>query len=333
MAAFPRDGCRDLRARLQIAWYWAVRLRVRRELSQAEARLGFLGWEQVEFYDEEVAAQARKIEEFENTQASLENASAELSARKTALDDELARERALNDQAQVSLAAEREPIAARLQQAEAARRLKLGAVERFERAIAEVAGLEKEFETQSMAFMKVVNPDIEIRTEARRVSDELLRLADERKRLEGDKLSAARESAALESDIARLHGELQRLDDAAAAARDRLEAASRRIGGEMRLLDRKRRKSALGMSRLDRKKRQPYRFIGACLADHGIAPLNQPEILERVQSLRERDAVLTQTITSRQAVCAATDPGILIAFYLLLAAILFALCALGARFL
>ncbi len=53
----------------------------------------------------------------------------------------------------------------------------------------------------------------------------------------------------------------------------------------MRQLDRERKKSNVHMSRLDREKRKPYRLIGACLADHGIAPLNQPEILEKVLSL------------------------------------------------
>jgi hypothetical protein len=79
------------------------------------------------------------------------------------------------------------------------------------------------------------------------------------------------------------------------------------------------------MSHLDREKRSPYRLIGACLADHRIAPLNQPQVLEKALALRERDAQLSQSLAELQAACAAANPGMLVAFYLLLGGMLIVL--------
>jgi chromosome segregation ATPase len=324
-AAFPREGYRDLRGRLRSAWLWAVQRRVGRELSDAEAELGWLAWQQVDFYDEQIIVEVEKIQEFEATQATIENTAAELSARKAALNAELDREKADHDKTQASLAADRAPFAVQLQQAETTRRRKMEAIDRFDRAIEEMARLEKELEEHSRAYMKVDRPDIAIRIEARKISDELARIPDERKRVIADKINAAQEAAGLEPEIARYRAELQRIDSASAAARERLAEATRRITGEKRVLDRQKKKTTLHMSHLDRKKREPYRFVGACLADHGIAPLNQPAVLQKVFSLRERNLHLAESLAELRAARAAADPGLLIAFYLLLAALLFCL--------
>ena len=87
------------------------------------------------------------------------------------------------------------------------------------------------------------------------------------------------------------------------------------------------------MSHLDREKRSPYRLIGACLADHGIAPLNQPRVLEKALALRERDAQLSQTLADLQAACAAASPGMLAAFYLILGGMLIVLLVAACHFL
>ena len=159
-AALPQEGFRDLSRRLRIAWLWVARVRLRRALFKAEAELGLLGWEQVDIFDDAINAEVKKVQEFENAQASLLNVSAELSGRKAALDEELAREEALHDQAQASLAQEREPLAAQLEQAESARRQKLEAGERFERALGELARLEKRLQARSLSFMNVEHPSV-----------------------------------------------------------------------------------------------------------------------------------------------------------------------------
>jgi chromosome segregation ATPase len=329
VAALPGEGFHDLSRRFRIAWLWIARLRLRRALMEAEGELGWLGWEQVDFFDNEINAEVDKVREFENTQASLMNTSAELSGQKAALDEDLAGEKTLHDQTQQDLAGERGTIAGQLEQAEGRRSLRLGAVERFERALEEMARVEKELEGRSVSFMNVDQPDMETRKLAREISDELARLPGERRLVLSDKATAAEEAGRLESEITNLRIELARIDATASAARERLAAATHRIAGEIRRLEQKRETSSQHMSRLDREKKKPYRAIGACLADHGIAPLNQPEMLERVFSLRERDAFLTQSLADLQAACAAMDTGVLIAFYLLLGAVLFAASILG----
>jgi len=316
-----------LRRRLRILWLRAQRARVGRELFHAEAELGWLGWEQVEFYDDEVQAQVAKIQEFESTQASLQNTTAELSGQKGALAEQLARETSAHDQAEAALAAEREPIASRQAEAEAAHRLKSEAIGRFDRAVEEIDGLEQRLEAQSREYMRVENPTMAIRAEARAVSDEIGRIGLERKLVLADKARVVSEVAALEAEMGRIEADLQRIDEAAAAARETLEASTRRVGEETRQLESETQKSNLQTAHLDREKQKPYRFIGACLADHGIFPRNQPQVLEKVFTLRERDFQLAETIASLRAECARVKPGILIVFYLLVLAVLFVLWA------
>ena len=324
MAAFLREGLRDLSRRLRMTWLVAVRLRIRRKLFKAEVELGWLGWEQADFFDDEINAAVLKVREFEETQASLLNVSAELSGRRAALDKELEEERVLHDQTQAALARERDPIAAELERAEAARRQKLEAAGRFERALEEIADLEKELEALSLSFMSVERPSLQIRSRAREVSDELIRLPAERKLVLADRGAAAGEAARLEQVSASLDAELRRIDTDASAARKRLEEAALRHASETRLLDRERKKSSLHMSRLDREKRKPYRLIGACLADHGIAPMNQPSVLGNLLALREREAGITESLEALRGLCHNANAGVLAAFYLLAAVILIA---------
>ena len=331
MASLLREGWRDLRRRVRIVWLSVARWRLRRALFEAETELGWLGWEQVDFFDEELSTHVKIVQDFEQTQASLLNTSAELSGQKADLDRILARETAVHDQTQAALAAERAPISAKLEQAEATRRLKIEAGERFARALEEMASLEKRLEADSQAYMRAERPNIQIRIEARKVSDELGRLSGERKLVLAGQANAAREAAALEPAIARMRAELQRIDSAASAARDTLAAATRRHGGETRPLEHQKKKSNLRMAHLDGEKRAHYRIIGTCMANEGVAPRNQPELLTKVFSLRDRDLRLSETLADLRAACAAVHPGTLIAFYILLAALPL-ICAIALHF-
>jgi len=321
----PQEGSRDLSRRLRIAWLWAKRLLVRRSLFVAEAELGWLGWERTDFFDDELNEAVGKVREFEDTQASLMNTTAELAARKTALDGEVAREKAAYEQERAALDEERKAVSAQLDEKETARRQKLETVERFERAVEELGRSERRLENQSHAFMLIDNPDADTRKEAREVSDELSRHAVERRVVRADQTKAAEEAAGYEPEIARLRGELKRIDAAAEAARARHEEAGQKFGAEVRDLERERKESHTKIADLDREKRNPYRIIGASLADHGISPINQPAALEKVLELREREARLTQAMEELEALCAAMDMGIFVAFYLLLGAVIFAL--------
>jgi len=332
-ASLPRDGYRDLRRRLRILRLTLERSRLRRALFNAEAELGWLGWEQVEFYDAETTAQVAKIQEFENTQAFLQNTSAELSGKKAGLDEELARENTRHDETQASLAAERGPIVSRIQEAETTRERKIGSIERFSRALGEISAREQWLESRSRSFMNIVNPTMEIRAAAREVSDELAQLIGERKLVLADKATAAVGAETLEAEIAHLRSELQRIDTAAEEAREALAAASRRMANETRTLERAKEKSSLQMAHLDREKQKPYRFIGACLADHNIAPRNQPQCLEKVLELRDRERQIEDSLLALQTACSAAEPIILVTFYLLLIALIFALSAVTVHFL
>lgn len=333
MAAFLQDGVRDLGRRLRIAWLWLQRHRTGRALYLAEAELGWLGWEQTEFYDEAVAAEVKKIQEFEDAQAALLNTNAELSGRKAALDEELAREKEKHDKAVAILESGKASLLTELRQVEARRRLKYEAVTRFEKAMEELSALEKNLEARSHSYLAITNPSLQTRVNAREVSDELSRVSGEKKLVGADKLAALRDAAATEPELSRLRTELNRIETASSEARDGLAAATKRLAAEMHLVDRNHRSSNIHIGKLDREKKAPYRNIGACLADHAIAPMNQPVILEKVITLRARKEELTGLITEYNALCAAADYTILIPFYLLAAALLFILIAIISHYL
>jgi len=318
IAGLPREGFRDLSRRVRIAWIWAERIRVRRQLADAEAQLGWLGWQRADFFAPDLINAVAKVREFEDAQASLMNVTAELSGRKAKLDEELAREKARHDEALAALAKEREPIAAQITEKEGLRRRKLEAIERFDRALGELAAKVKRLEALSTSYMKVEQPRIEIRTKARETSEDLIQLAFERQRVDTSRKAAAEAVAGFDAEIGKLRTELERIDAAQAAARAQFTSARRRLTGEHRKIERTQRKSHAGISSLDRKKRKPYRLLGTSLADQGIAPMNQPEALEQVGELRNRVAGASQTISELRAECAAAKADTLVAFYLLL---------------
>jgi multidrug efflux pump subunit AcrA (membrane-fusion protein) len=327
--AFPQAGVFDLARRVRMLWCWVARRRLLRAQAEAEAELGWLAWEQADYFDVGVEAEVAKVREFETAQAQLLNSSAQLSSRKLALDEEFAREQALHDQTQQALASEREPVASQHELARATWRQKLGAIERFDRALDEIADNQKRVEARSDAFISTEIPDMETRIKAREAADELLRLTGVRAFVIADKAAATEEAARLEPGIAQFRAQLDRIDSESTAAAGRLEEARRNHASEVRLLERSRKKSEIHMARLDGEKWKPYRRIGECLADQNIPPRNQPEVLEKVLTVRLRRAALDETIIALRAASAAVKPSILIASYLLLAVLVVALSLLS----
>ncbi len=325
---FPADGFRDIGRQVRLIWLFASRMAVRRSIYLAETELGFLGWQQADYFDERISEEVKKVQEFENTQASLLNTSAELGERKRVLDEEFAKEKAAHDQAQAGFDEERKKASAELERLENARREKREVVERFEQAIAELTREAKQLEERSLSFMKIEDPNFADRREATEVSGSLKRIEDERKLVLADQAKAAQETGKFDPDIDRMRAEIERVDTAAEEARARFGEAEERFNGETRELERQRRESQGRITHLDREKRKPYRAIGACLADSGISSFNQPAALEKVLALRRQEAGITQTIAQLHAESAAMHPAAFVAFYLLLAAAIFGLCIL-----
>jgi chromosome segregation ATPase len=332
VAALLNEGFPDLRRRLRLLRLGVARSRIQRKLYGAETELGWLGWEQVDFFDEETAAQVKKVQEYENTQATLQNAGAELSGKKYAVEEELAQLQKTHGDTQQALAEERAGYAAQLDQMEATRAMKLTAVQRFDRAVEELDDHTADLDARAKALMRIVEHNITIRIEEREIGDEIKRIAMERKMVLADKANAQKEASDLEASIAQFRAEVHRIDLSSSEARDKFEETRHKLTGETRVLDREKEKSSLKMANLDKEKQKPYRYIGACLADHNIAPRNQPQILARVVALRKEDAAIGRELRELNAASAAAKPGLLAAFYGILAAVLLAVIAVLIHF-
>jgi chromosome segregation ATPase len=329
VAALLTEGFPDIRRRLRILRLTIARSRLQRQLYQAETELGWLGWEQVDFFDEETEAHVKKVQEYENTQATLQNTGAEISGKKYAVEEELTHLQKTHGDTQQALAEERAGFATQLDQMEATRAMKLTAVQRFDRAVEELDDHTAELDARAKALMRIVEHNITIRIEEREIGDAIKRLAMERKMVLADKANAQKEASDLEASIARLRAEVHRIDLSAGEVRDKFEETRHKLTGETRVLDREKEKSSLKMANLDKEKQKPYRYIGACLADHNIAPRNQPQILARVVALRGHDGEIGIELRELNAASAAAKPGLLAAFYgILMVAILIVIAVL-----
>jgi hypothetical protein len=85
---------------------------------------------------------------------------------------------------------------------------------------------------------------------------------------------------------------MEALFQALRAARAAFEKRDQEIADEIGARQRAKRKIETQIETLEKAKVNPYREIGRALADHGIAPLNQPEALAVV--LGQREAIATR---------------------------------------
>ena len=197
-----------------------------------------------------------------------------------------------------------QPLAAKIVELEERERQKMEVVERFERARGGTGGR----------------------------GGKLAHLPQELKRVLEDKarVSSEAEGIRIEKDETRARHKL--LDEEMAEERRRFAQVERELAAQIRQLTGARKKSEACMGRLDNAKSKPYREIGACLADHHLAPLNQPEKLDEVLRLRARQSALAEALERLAQASAAADAAVLRHFYLwmagALAALIFAACLL-----
>jgi hypothetical protein len=85
------------------------------------------------------------------------------------------------------------------------------------------------------------------------------------------------------------------------AARTQFEARDQELADEIAGRQRSKRKVEKQVESLEKAKVNPYREIGRALADHGIAPLNQPEALAVVLEGRQKIADLEAAVAASMA--------------------------------
>ena len=118
------------------------------------------------------------------------------------------------------------------------------------------------------------------------IARELARLPRELELVREDLARVSGEARTLDAERDEMRHQVRQVEESMAREREEFTQKEREITDQIRRRTGERKKSDGGVDHLDREKRKPYRAIGACLADNGIAPLNQPEVLQKVFQLR-----------------------------------------------
>ncbi len=281
---------------------FVLRLRVflaGRQLEKAETTLGLLGWQQAD-YDENTQAQVERLVEYEREQARATNESAAVGR---ALRDETeAREagRKHFEKEQAALDAERRHLEAEDAAAE--------------REVAEKRQIEPTLE------MRMPELDRELRECSRRyaevagtvghsaaIKEELLYLRERAGAIPNEIADLRMQHLRAVSEIRALEGKLDRnrlrraqLDREESELHHGFRFADAELAGKIKELERQRAEFEEKFASLEGAKANPYREVGRVLADSGIAPMNQPQALERVRRSRflvqEREQALLASL-------------------------------------
>lgn len=281
-----------------------------RDLEKAEAELGLLGWQQAD-YDEETQRQVQEIYAVEQEQSRLTNEAAGLFT-------EIRLQQTKRDSERKAYEEERQKL-------EAGERKFREAIPPIEKQLAEKQKVEPNFEKRIPALDRELR-DVQKRyaallaqeqhTAATRNEMILLRersvaIPNEKSDLRTLHLRTVTEIRSLESALAHEEAGASRLHQELKALEARWVEREHEIQGEIR--SREKRKEAIEkrIQDLENEKFAPYKRIGKVLADNQIAPLNQPEALRKVHTLRFRIAELQQKIADSEAVTALEDKSLL----------------------
>ncbi len=275
---FRKLGRTRLRLRLKLT---------RRDLDKSETELGLLGWQQAEF-DAQTQGQVNKVTEYERKQSELTNASAGLGKELRELREEREAGRKTHEEFRRDLAGRRATLGGNHPQIEKS----LAALRReepaFERRMPE---LDRESRGINKLYSDLLARDEhtpQIKTELTRLRERTVAIPNEKSDLRNAHLRTVAEIRALESQLERDREEMAALDQRLKETGAKFDANDGRLTGEIRTREREKARIEKEIDALESAKRNPYLQIGRVLADSGIAPMNQPAALDKVNRLRRR---------------------------------------------
>jgi chromosome segregation ATPase len=302
---FFHTGVREVARKMRRLWLRASTSVHARKLRKAEFDLGWLGWQQAHFTGPEIEAEIAKIEEFERQQAKLLNVSAELAHYIQQLQTQRAAARRQRHETLARLKAERQPLENSCTRTSAAVNAKCEALARFRAAMAKLESCDAELAGRYSELLTTYPQTPESRAALMHLGEERTALSTERQNLQRSRASAESELATLEETLAEVQSQINALDAASQEARKKSAAADRARSPQLREAQRAKTQSAKQMTFLDRNMREPFVRVGQVLADSDVAPLNQPEALEKVRRLRTRleamNAAIAQSVAESDA--------------------------------
>ena len=303
----------------------------KRRLKKAEINLGFLGWQQAEFFSPELEAQVQRIMHFEKSQADLANYSAECAEKIAALQSERERIRSALADFISENEAEAGPVATQRDDLQKRIAERQRAAANFEKAFAELDLEDRVREANLKKLLSASQESIAIKTESLRLSDRRTLISDEKRNVKLGRERSLQEMDAAEQSLAVIKAQLEKLREKADAKRDDYSREDRGLRSQIDALEREKAKTEKEAEELDQRKADPYLLIGQALAVSDVAPANQPEALAHAHRHRTMIECFERRLAASESESAQVDPWKVRAFYVFLL-VLVVLVGLAARF-
>lgn len=277
-----------------------------RSLHKAETELGLLGWQQADF-DEETQRQVDAIQNVEREQSDLNNRAASVAHDIEKLNAERAAVRAEFDQRRSALEAERAKTREPLVEID---RL-IGVVRaRPSDATRRIAELDREERETDAAYKKLlgVHPQSpQVRDEIMHQRQRLIAIPNERQDIKAQQLRATTDLQEREQQRAAIEQKSAELDRQLREVKKAGDQRDAEFAARLKEFEKDRARAEAAARQLERAKLDPYREIGRVLADSGVAPVNQPHALARVQQLRQRIAQARLAVAGSMELTAGED--------------------------
>jgi chromosome segregation ATPase len=304
-----------------------LRLRLRSEkgkLSRAEAELGLLGWQQAEFRGES-QREVEKIKNCEVEQSRLTNEGAacgrsmrKLREEREVLKREFEENKRQSTQQRQELLEPSIRLEKQLEELRKEEPLYERRIPDLDRELREVQGL-----YSRLYAIKEQTP--QDRDDLLRLRERTVAIPNEKAELRTKHMHVASEIKTLESQLSIKRGQLEEVMQKLTSLDESFTTRERQLSGELRVLEKEKLRIDKENDALELAKTNPYQQLGRVLADHGMAPVNQPHALEKVLRFRESVEHLGGEIAASRSLSAEVSPAIVRVSYLVLSAFVFTL--------
>lgn len=257
----------------------------RSKLAQAETELGLLGWQQAD-YDTETQREVEKVQNYEREQSRLTNESADLGRLIRASQETRSVAWKEYETQRGQLGAERTALAEPLEKMEK----QLAALRKqeptYERRIPE---LDRELREVSRLYTELLSGGQETpqnREDLIRLRERTVAIPNEKADLRTQHLRVSSELKTMETTLKQSRDRIATLDRQIRELEASFGATDKVLGADIRSKEKERARMEKEIDAIERSKGNPYQEIGRVLADNNLAPMNQPNSLEKVRRHR-----------------------------------------------
>lgn len=282
-----RPGLQEIRRFSLRVWNRIELNTAQKKLAKAEAELGLLGWQQADF-DGAIQKEVDALQNIEREQAKLENRSAQFANEVSKIGEQREKKRAEYERKKSAIEADRAKVAEPQADLEQQISTLKASLPKFDNRARELEREQEDVDAMYTKMLQVQPQTPNVRDEILRLRDRLIAIPNEKSDAKTQQARSLGEIQSKEKKVDAIEVRLREFDGQLKELKATFEKEDEVLQREEEKLADERKKAGTDGARLERAKANPYRAIGAVLADHAIAPMNQPQALSGVLDLREQ---------------------------------------------